>query len=262
MSGAPVVVLHGFGGHAESWSTIQSLLPERRVEAITLFGHDYDRPPTGNVAFEDEVARVAERIRAIGIRVRVCGYSMGGRITLGLLGRIPDAIESAILVGAHPGLTNDTDREQRQTADEVWVRVLDDDGIEVFMEKWQAQALFATQARLPAERLAGQRAVRMRHDPRALAFAMHSLSLGRMPSYWDVLGATEVPIDLVVGALDEKFTTLAGRMKEQMRHGLGRVLRVADTGHNVVLEQPELLARIIDSDRAAPLPPGIVADER
>lgn len=252
----PVVALHGFAGHAESWTTIQALLPDVRVVALTLFGHDPERRPPGPIAFEDEVARVADVIRGLGARVRICGYSMGGRITLGLLGRIPELIESAILVGANPGLTSDADREQRKAGDEVWVRVLEDEGLATFTEKWQAQALFATQARLPKERLDGQRAIRARHDARGLALCMHSLSLGRMPSYWDVLASTDVPVDIVVGALDEKFSTLATKMKERMKPGLGRVLRVADTGHNVVLEQPEILAKIIARE---PLPSGVTA---
>lgn len=255
MSAPPVVCLHGFAGHAESWDTIKALLGGRRVEALTLFGHDPEHRPPGPVAFEDEVARVADFIRAIGEPVRICGCSMGGRITLGLLRRIPEAIASAILVGANPGLTSDADREQRIAGDQVWVRVLEDEGMETFITKWQAQGLFATQARLPADRLAPQRAIRLRHDARGLALSMYSLSLGRMPSYWDVLASTDVPVDIVVGALDEKFSALAQRMKERMKPGRGRVLRVADTGHNVVLEQPELLAAIIAGKE---LPPGVV----
>lgn len=258
MTPPPVVVLHGFAGHADSWSAVQSALLDRRVVAVTLFGHDLAEHPAGPIAFEDEVARVSERLRGFDRPVRLCGYSMGGRIALGLLARAPDLIESAILVGAHPGLTADADREQRVAADAFWVRILEEEGIAAFAEKWQAQALFATQANLDEARLARQRAIRLRHDPRSLALSMTSLGLGRMPSYWDVLGRIEVPIDLVVGALDEKFAALAGRMRERLRPDLGRVLRVEEAGHNVLLERPDLLTRVIASSRGAPLAPGLV----
>lgn len=245
MTGAPIVVIHGFAGHAESWRAIQAALPSSRVVPITLFGHEPSAPPSANVAFEHEVARVAEIIRGIGEPVRLCGYSMGGRISLGILGHTPELVTSVLLVGAHPGLTTDAERAQRIEADEVWVRLLESESIEVFTEKWQAQALFASQARLDAATLAAQRSIRLRHDPRALALSMSSLGLGRMPSYWSVLEEARVPVDLVVGALDTKFTALAMRMKERIAGDLGRVHSIPDAGHNVLLEKPELLAQLI-----------------
>jgi pimeloyl-ACP methyl ester carboxylesterase len=74
---------------------------------------------------------------------------------------------------------------------------------------------------------------------------MTSLGLARMPSYWDVLPRVRVPLDIVVGALDTKFTPLAVRMNERIAAGHGRVLAVAGAGHNVLLEEPELLAQMI-----------------
>lgn len=240
-----VVALHGFAGHAESWSAVRSALGERPFEAITLFGHEPTRPPTATIAFEDEVGRVAAVIRSLGAPVRLCGYSMGGRIALGLLATAPELVESAVVIGAHPGLTSDVERLQRIAGDEVWVRVLEDEGIEAFTAKWQAQPLFATQERLAPERLAQQRAVRLRHDAHGLALAMASLGLGRMPSYWEALDRAEVPVHLVVGGEDVKFAALAARMKERLPAALGTLHVVDGAGHNVLLERPERLAEVI-----------------
>lgn len=244
-AGARVVALHGFAGHAESWSAVGSALADRSFEAITLFGHEPTRPPSVIIAFEDEVDRVAAAIRGMGAPVRLCGYSMGGRIALGLLATAPELIESAVVIGAHPGLTSDVERQQRIAGDEVWVRILEDEGIEPFTAKWQAQPLFASQGRLPADRLAQQRAVRLRHDPHGLALAMSSLGLGRMPSYWDALDRAHVPVHLVVGGEDSKFAALAARMKERLPSALGTVHVVEGAGHNVLLERPERLAELI-----------------
>lgn len=254
---APVVVLHGFAGHADSWHSVR-IASARPIEPITLFGHDGPLRSDAPIAFEDEVARVIGFIRALGAPVRLCGYSMGGRIALGVLSLAPSLVDSAVLVGAHPGLTSDAERAQRADSDEIWVRVLEEEGIAAFAEKWQAQPLFASQQRLSPERLAGQQAIRRQHDPHALALAMTSLGLARMPSYWEVLEGAHVPIDIVVGELDTKFTALATRMNARMPKGLGRVLRVDDAGHNVLLERPELLARIIADPPAAPVPAGAV----
>ena len=170
---------------------------------------------------------------------------MGGRIALGILALAPEVVASAVLVGAHPGLGSEEERRQRAAADEVWVRVLHAEGISAFADKWQAQGLFATQTRLDARRLQAQREIRLRHDARSLALAMTSLGLAGMPSYWDALGRIQVPVDFVVGALDSKFDALAVRMNERLGRDLGTVVRAPETGHNVLLEQPEVLARVL-----------------
>lgn len=254
-----VVALHGFAGHADSWNAVRAALPDHRFEAVTVFGHDETERPAELVAFDDEVARVAGAVRALGKPVRLCGYSMGGRIALGILAQAPELVASVVLVGAHPGLTTDTERRQRAAADEVWAQVLENEGIAAFAEKWQAQPLFATQERLAPSVLAGQRAIRLRHHAHSLALAMTSLGLARMPSYWEVLGRLEIPVDFVVGALDDKFAALALRMNAQLGRDRGRVLRVRDAGHNVLLERPEILAQIIAGDRTTALPPDLLA---
>ena len=177
---------------------------------------------------------------------------MGGRIALGVLARAPELVVSAVLVGAHAGLTSDRERNERAAADEMWARVLRDEGMAVFAEKWQSQPLFATQSNLDAQALARQSRIRLRHDAGSLALAMTSLGLAAMPSYWDALGEVRVPIDFVVGALDAKFAALAARMNERLGRGLGRVLSIADAGHNVLLERPDGLASIIAAPRKAP----------
>ena len=245
----PIVLLHGFAGHAESWRAVRDVLQDRRVEALTAFGHDPAAPATAPIAFNDEVARIVRSLRAIGEPARLCGYSMGGRLTLGVLAAAPELVHSAILVGAHPGLTTDEERQQRAASDDVWVRLLEDQGIEAFATRWEAQPLFATQSKLDAPTLAAQRAVRLCHDARSLALAMTSLGLAQMPSYWSVLCEIRVPVDIIVGSLDEKFGALAERMYAQLKGDIGYVVRVDDAGHNVLLERPDVLARVIASGR-------------
>jgi 2-succinyl-6-hydroxy-2,4-cyclohexadiene-1-carboxylate synthase len=250
----PIVLLHGFAGHASAWDDVVGDLARanRRASAITLFGHDPNIAVRSNVSFDDEAARVASSIAAIGEPVRLCGYSMGGRVALGVLARAPELVASAVLVGAHPGLESDADRRERAASDELWARMLEEQGIETFVAKWEAQALFATQASAPAERLARQRATRLAHDPRSLACAMRSLGLAAMPSYWDVLERLAVPLDLVVGAHDTKFTALAERMERASASGTSgasgraaRITRVPNVGHNVSLEAPAALATLL-----------------
>jgi pimeloyl-ACP methyl ester carboxylesterase len=120
-------------------------------------------------------------------------------------------------------LVDEKQRAERREQDAGWCRLLDEDGIEAFVHKWEKLPLFATQTR---ELVAAQREERLRHDPRGLSASLRLLGLGAMPRY-DV---GDVPVALLVGELDDKFRSL------------GPATIIAGAGHNPLLEQPERTA--------------------
>lgn len=241
------VLLHGFTGHSTSWDVIASMLPrDARVFRPALFGHDPSLRHAPVERFDDEVDRLASAVRAEALEgARLCGYSMGGRVALGLLARHPDLFASAVLVGAHPGLTNPHARAERIGADARWARMLEDDGIEAFVDAWEGLPLFETQGSLPGDLRAAHRARRLAHDPAGLAAALRVLGLGRMPSRVDALPSVDVPVRLVTGELDAKFVAVAEGMAARLPRCETRI--VAGAGHDVVLERPrELVDALVD----------------
>src|SRR5882724_11833530 len=93
----PLLLLHGFTGGPFTWDgVVASLRNERRVLRPFLLGHGaetarVDRPDGAESSFESEVDRIADLVRGAQLRnVHVCGYSLGGRIALGLLARAPE----------------------------------------------------------------------------------------------------------------------------------------------------------------------------
>jgi pimeloyl-ACP methyl ester carboxylesterase len=64
-----------------------------------------------------------------------------------------------------------------------------------------------------------------------------------MPSYWSLLPSIDVPVGLVVGALDLKFRMLAESALSQLPRG--RLFVVDGAGHNVPFERPDAVGRII-----------------
>jgi len=191
------------------------------------------------VRFDDEVDRIAGVIRSAAPPgpVHLAGYSLGGRVALGLLARHPALFSGATLVGAHPGLADAADRERRVAADARWIRILRDDGLEAFVRAWEAQPLFATQRdRAAPGALAAQAETRRAQDPEGLARALEVLGLGAMPPRWRALADIEVPQRWLVGGLDEKFGALAERAVATSPRA--RLVRVPGVGHNVLLESP------------------------
>ena len=164
-SGPPVVLLHGFTGSAAGWATLAELLaPEFTTVAIEIVGHGGSDAPAGPERYRmrrcvDDLAAV---LRALG-HERACwlGYSMGGRTALQVAVHRPEVVSALVLEGATPGLRSEGERAERMASDEALARRIERDGVEAFVDEWEAQPLFATQASLPAERRQTIRAGRL-----------------------------------------------------------------------------------------------------
>jgi len=247
----PLVLLHGFSAGPESWDRVRALIGGRsEVIAPALVGHGAPEDDAAVTSFESEVERVAGLIARHGAGFHVVGYSLGGRIALGLLVRHPGLFASATLIGAQPGLQSEDERRDRRLADEHLCQILEKLGTEVFVRKWESIPLFASQERLPVELLAAQRAMRLARDPSGLARSLRTTGLGAMPSYWDALPSVRVPTTLIAGSLDQKFSAIATRMAERIPSSTLEI--VPGAGHNVVLEDPAAIARHLRRSDDAP----------
>jgi 2-succinyl-6-hydroxy-2,4-cyclohexadiene-1-carboxylate synthase len=235
-----VVLLHGFTGSPGSFREVANDLAARgaRVETPVLLGHGA-RDDAGVVGFEAEVDRLAGHVRALGVAAHLVGYSLGGRMAIGLLVRHPDLFTGATLVSAQPGLTTGRERIEREAADERWCELLEREGTEAFVDAWEKLPLFATQAGLPRDVLENQRRERLSHDAAGLARSLRVCGLGKMPPYWTALRGVAVPTTLMVGENDPKFAAINFRMQELLPRAA--VSRVAGAGHNVLLEHPRAI---------------------
>lgn len=215
--------------------------------AIDLPGHLTSPDPTGDYL---------EVIRALLDRLpasidRVIGYSLGGRIALSLIQLAPERFRSAVIISAHPGLLDPALREQRRLADQSWIRLLRDQGLEAFVTAWEHQPLFKTQARLAPEILARQRARRLSQRPEGLASVLERLGLGEMPSTWEALARYQGRLDWIIGGEDRRFQAIA---HEVVAHRPSTRLHVLENvGHNPLLEAPERLRACLErSTRTTP----------
>lgn len=230
MSGG-YLFLHGFTGSPASFAQMHvpggSIMP-------ALAGH-LDAPAAPD--FWTEVDRLA----AIGpASAGVFGYSLGGRLALGLLARHPTRYEHAVIVSAHPGLQSASARDARRLGDAAWAKLLRDEGLAAFIAQWEKLDLWTTQNGLPAAALDAQQRERLRHDPARLAGSLDALGLARMPDLRPLLGKVRGRVDVLAGARDEKFVALARELCDIIPNA--RLTIVPDAGHNLVLERPRLCA--------------------
>lgn len=238
-----IVALHGFTGRPESWDCTQ-VLAGARFATPTILGHGAEAP--GVTDFDGEVDRLALGFRGAS---DVLGYSLGARLALGIAVRRPELVRSLTLVGVNPGLEDEPSAQARREADELLARSVERDGLAPFVDRWERLPLFATQRSLPEDVRADRREKRLAHDPKGLARALRVLGLGVMPSRWESLSLLQMPITLVVGGEDTKFRGIAQRFRD--RRPSTRVEVVPGVGHDVTLEAPEVLARILGGDGAS-----------
>jgi 2-succinyl-6-hydroxy-2,4-cyclohexadiene-1-carboxylate synthase len=239
-------LLHGFTGSPRSFEPLLAELGPRlrRLRALrpALLGHERALPSVSR--FEQEVDRLAERILRAGFSgAHLCGYSLGARVALGLLARYPFSFRGATLIGVHPGLGDPAERAARAGRDERWCELLARQGVRAFSRAWEAQPLFASQARLAPERLAAQRAVRESHRAAGLLRSLRVTGLGQMPDYRGVLATLRMPVQLVVGADDAKFSVLAREIVQICPPATLDI--IPGVGHNVPLEAPGELSHVL-----------------
>jgi 2-hydroxy-6-oxonona-2,4-dienedioate hydrolase len=97
--GAPLLLLHGTGGHAESW--IRNVVPlgaDFHVYAVDLVGHGFSDKPLLDYTPRAYAAHLVAFMDAAGIaRAHVSGESLGGWVALWLALEHPERVDRLIL---------------------------------------------------------------------------------------------------------------------------------------------------------------------
>ncbi|HVY27060.1 MAG TPA: alpha/beta fold hydrolase [Polyangiaceae bacterium] len=228
------LLLHGFTGTPASLSELNA--PAGSL-APALAGH-LQTPVVGG--FEAEVERLAA---LAGERTGLFGYSLGGRLALGLLARYPRRFQRAVVVSAQPGLSSSAERAARRDADGRFVRMLREQGLAAFVDAWEALPLWESQRRLSETARQAQRAQRLRHDAAGLTQSLLQHGLGEMPDLRPFLATVETQVELVAGEHDDKFVKLNQELVSVLPHA--HLTIVPGVGHNVPLENSAAVAQLL-----------------
>jgi 2-succinyl-6-hydroxy-2,4-cyclohexadiene-1-carboxylate synthase len=232
--GSKVVLLHGFTQNGSCWGPFGESLAK---DHTTLF---VDLPGHGRSAHDEaSLKETANLVAEVGGRATYIGYSLGGRVALHVALQHPALVERLVLIGATGGLETIGEREQRQLADEALAASLEADGLDVFLQRWLAQPLFA--GLTPASSYVD---IRFQNRPEGLAASLRNTGTGRQEDLWPQLSSIQCPTLILTGSQDEKFT----RLGERLRTTIGKraeVLNVRDVGHTVHLESPTLTSDVV-----------------
>jgi len=245
--GTPVVILHGFTGSCASIEVIAHGLRDRhRTLRIDFVGHGSSDAPSESelYTFDACVEQTAEVLAQLAKPpAHVIGYSMGGRVALGLCVARPELVKSATLIGARAGIDDAAERAQRVRDDEALADSIERDGVPAFVDRWMALPLFASQERLGTERLARAREQRLANRAQGLANSLRGMGAGAQPQLRARLPEIDAPLCLVVGDEDERFTRIAHSLAGELQHA--RVSTIPCAGHAAHLENPDSFLKVV-----------------
>lgn len=237
-----VILLHGFTHTGASWEPVLAALGERyRALAPDIRGHGRasSRRPVDLAGVLEDLGALAPESFVLG------GYSMGGRIALHLALALPERVQRLVLIGASPGIEDDAERATRRRYDEALAFRIETMTIAEFAEHWAgATQVLADQ---PAHVRERARRDRLRNSPAGLAAALRGLGAGVLSPVWDRLEELTMPVALITGERDHKFTAIAREMAERLPDAELQI--VPGAGHAVHLETPARVAELLHTAR-------------
>lgn len=227
--GPAVLLLHGFTGSKRTWDSLKDfLLPDYQVIRLDLPGHG--KTNSAATSMEKCAKHIVEFLRYIKVeQAHLIGYSMGGRLALSFANLYPERVRSLTLESSSPGLKTRLEREERIKQDELLAKKLIEEGLEKFVQFWENIPLFETQKGLPDHVQERVRSERLSQQANQLADSLSYMGTGSQASYWGSLDQLRMPVQLIVGGLDEKFVQINQAMAKKIR-GV-RLEIIEDSGH-------------------------------
>lgn len=234
--GAPIVLLHGFGGDRLSWQNIQvALSTKKRSIAFDLPGHGeaLDWPRIGNAGVAAKA--VTQSLESLDLpKVHMVGHSMGGAVAALVALRNPDLVASMTLLapgGFGPEINHRLLRR--------YATATDASEMEVLLEQF-----FGWEFKLP--KFLASTAAESRARPGAVATLeaiADEIIDGRVQRTLprDDLAALQMPIKVLWGTQDRVLPT-------RQAHKLPGIVAThifERVGHMVHLEIPKDVTRLI-----------------
>ena len=241
--GPILLLLHGFTRDHRAWEPVLPCLEGYRVLRVDLIGHGRsDSPPD---ASRYTMAHAVEDLQALlhhlsVARFGLIGYSLGGRVALHLALAAWEQMWGIVIESASPGTKDAAARVARVESDETLAQSIAADGLEAFADRWQSQALFASQSHLSSSVLDEQRQQRLENSPVGLGNSLRGMGAGAQDYLLPRLHNIHAPALFLAGALDERYAAAAAVMAATVPGAEYAI--IGGAGHTTHLEQPDAWA--------------------
>jgi len=253
-----ILALHGFTGVGADFVPFADLCGGT-WHCPNLPGHgpepQLDCRPEATLRFiESQVSGL--RSQASGLRPQVSslssqpstpnvllGYSMGARAALLHACTYPDRWDALILISPNPGIEDETSHAERRRVDEKLAQRIEYEGADAFIEFWQNTPMIRSQQNIRKDWRDSMLASRKQHTAPGLATSLRQFGQGQCPNLWPELNKLTMPVMLMTGSEDLKYTRIAEKMSRALPNGTHR--KIEGAGHMPQLERPKASASSI-----------------
>lgn len=155
-----------------------------------------------------------------------------------------------VLESAGLGPADAASREALRERNFAWAARVRGEGVSAFMSWWAGLPLFESQRNLPVDQRERLRAGRFANDAESLALSFEQAGAHQMPLRCESIRALcelsrrGVPVSYLAGRLDAKYCKVLADLRADS-HDAVSCRAVPCAGHNIHLEQPEVLASIL-----------------
>lgn len=231
-SGPEIVALHGFSLTGEQFSPGADLL-NRTVIAPDLPGHGLSRSQPTDI--DSALAAVEAALPAPGAPLPLMGYSQGARLALLAAVEDPTEISALVLVSGTAGILHRDERQTRAEQDRDLAERIETLGLDSFIDSWTTAGITSLNHLTDGYRT-WDRAVRSENSAAGLASALRGYGQGAQPAVWDAITTLPMPVLLVTGHNDEKYTAINQQMADLIPEA--ELVIIDDAGHNPLADQP------------------------
>lgn len=221
---------HGFMGKQEEWKLAG--LPIHQRSSLYPYGFNElcSITPAHGLTFWGDHFIDTNLTSASPDCSILLGYSLGGRLGMHSLLQQPLLWKAAIIVSAHPGLSDPEEKKSRMNSDEVWAERFELDDWEVVMRDWNAQVVFNSSPHT------------FTRNPEAysrveLAAALRHWSLGKQEDLTRKLEGSSVPILWITGENDIRYVNISKKL--HFDHPKSCKWIAPNSAHRVPWEQPK-----------------------
>jgi 2-succinyl-6-hydroxy-2,4-cyclohexadiene-1-carboxylate synthase len=227
-TGPRLVLVHGFTQDHRCWGPeAAALTQDHEVVRVDAPGHGRSAQIVADLRTGGRL--IADR----GGEATYLGYSMGARLCLQVALSNPELVRGLVLLGGTAGIEDTHERAARLAQDQAGAQRLRNVGLPAFLEAWLAQPLFAG---LPPERRFDRE--RLESTVEGLASSLEQAGTGSQDPSWHELHRLDMPVLVLAGESDAKFTALGRRMADEI--GANATLALIEgAGHAAHLEQPD-----------------------
>lgn len=203
-----IIALHGFLGLPSDWNLFET-------SPLNLYSLEWT-----------SLKNCAAQINAMNHfdKPILMGYSLGGRLALHALIQEPSKWSGGIIISAHPGLSDPTEKTDRLKRDEEWALKFEHQEWASLMNDWNNQEVFKHSVHPQREE--------KDYDRSKLAAILRTCSLGKQEDLREQIRQLQIPLLWIAGEKDPVFSKLAREM--ELLHSYSHAVIVPNASHRVV----------------------------